>query len=75
MECRSECHGMDHDRIVALNAENTISNNAPLAAGPMSIVRSSAIAVRRTALRAACQMSASLTPCFRAGSPIRTQTM
>ena len=48
-----------------------ISNSAPSVAGPMSIVRSSFKTTRRIAVRTACLMSASITPCFRAGSPIR----
>lgn len=36
------------------------------------MVKSSSISTRRTAFRAACQMSASEIPCFRAGLPMRT---
>ena len=40
----------------------------------MSMVRSSSMATLRIAVRTACKRSASTTPCFRAGSTIRTQT-
>ena len=48
-----------------------IGEAAPSPAGPISIVRSSPMSILWVALRTPCQMSASGSPCFRAGSPIR----
>jgi hypothetical protein len=57
-----------------LRSRTPISSGVPSRAGPMSIVRSSSTSILRVAVRTACQMSASSTPCFLAGSPILTQT-
>ncbi len=41
----------------------------------MTIVSSSSIVTLRIVLRTPCRMSESLTPCFRAGAPIRTKNV
>jgi hypothetical protein len=62
---------VDGHGIVAIDIENTDLQERPSVAAPISIVRSSSTSTQRIELRTACRMSASLTPCFRAGSPIR----
>ena len=60
---------MYDDGVLAVQVQDADSNSRP-SAGPISIVRSSSMTMRRIA----CTASGSETPCLCVGSPIRTQT-
>lgn len=63
---------MDDHRVLAGRVEGTDLQRFSVGRRSDCIVRSSSISTQRMALRTACAMSASLTPRFRAGPPIRT---
>lgn len=71
VELGSQRLGVDDDWIVAFEIENADLKQRSALAGPISMTKSPFTDTRRMALRAACHMSASATPCFRAGPPIR----
>lgn len=63
---------MDDDGVIALEVQDADLKKRPITRRSDEHRQILSSAIRRTALRTACQMSASGTPCFRAGSPMRT---
>jgi hypothetical protein len=61
---------MNDDRILAIQVKQADLQRCATAGGPMSMVRPSSMSIFLMAVRTACQMSASPTPCLRTGAPI-----
>jgi hypothetical protein len=72
VELRPQPHRVDDHRVLAQQIEHADLQRGAVSCGPMSIVKSSSMSIFGIAVRTACQMSESLIPCLRAGSPILT---